>query len=597
MNKLNNKILMKNCSKTILNLWPYLLATIIITLAIPYVLFLDGIDLTKYPLMYQFGDASNDLLRSHEMHFDKSFFTFDSIGSPYGSDYYGFYGIDLGLLVIQYLFAIVVPNYILGSNLFLLSSFYIVAYTFIYAAKRLGLKPLLASLLAVTYTFLPYHSLRLSGHTYLCFYFIAPIALCFAIELFTSRFDLKCKSNIAWLIICGMTGIYYSFFACFYFLIAGIVVSICSKSIKKIKDSLISIGLVIAGVVLCVIPVFVHNLFSSEASKVVSRARLGTDIFSFRIAQLILPTVGHRSGRLAELRNTYMQSNGIMFSESDFSTFGIVISIGLLLVLIYSFFIFSGKEITSYKAIWFMSLATLLIATQGSLSTIFTMIFPLIRCYNRISVFLAFLCAIFLGMCLGNLYDYLISKFDSRKTSKLIKTSITTVLSAMMLCVCAFSIWDQSSTNNQYIYAHQSVYFQNNKDTVDRIMEVAMQDNPEDGTVDLYFLPYIQYPETNISVNYFLYEPIHLVVHDNRLQLSYGVLYTNSNATTLQSISTLPLEEQLIWAEEQGYDGILLASRAIDNMEEREEIINELRELFGRDADVINYDYYYYDFE
>ena len=86
-------------------------------------------------------------------------------------------------------------------------------------------------------------------------------------------------------------------------------------------------------------------------------------------------------------------------------------------------------------------------------------------------------------------------------------------------------------------------------------------------------------------------------MHDNRLQLSYGVLYTNSNADTLQSISTLPLEEQLTWAEEQGYDGILLASRAIDDMEEREEIINELRELFGREADVVNYDYYYYDFE
>ena len=95
--------------------------------------------------------------------------------------------------------------------------------------------------ISLLYTFLPYHYLRLE-HLYLSAYYHLPLASLFALRLFQGRpflvDDSECRpwmyrDWIAAGLVClmlGFSGAYYAFFACWFFLVAGLAGAVQKRS-------------------------------------------------------------------------------------------------------------------------------------------------------------------------------------------------------------------------------------------------------------------------------------------------------------------------------------------------------------------------------
>ena len=112
---------------------------------------------------------------------DYSLFGFNQLGTPMGSNTYDFYVFDVGLFVIQFLIALFSPNFIVGFNIFLIAGAWFNGMAALYSLRRLKFAAPVSVMIAVIYSSLPYFFMRYSSHTYLAYYFAAPLAIAIAI--------------------------------------------------------------------------------------------------------------------------------------------------------------------------------------------------------------------------------------------------------------------------------------------------------------------------------------------------------------------------------------------------------------------------------
>ncbi|HMC68875.1 MAG TPA: hypothetical protein VKJ07_06970, partial [Mycobacteriales bacterium] len=120
---------------------------------------------------------------------------------------------------------------VLTMNVYYLLTFVAVSLAAWFVLRRLGVSRLVAAVVAILYSFLPYHFARGEAHLLLSGYFMVPIATLLILQVlsddppFTSRRDspeprwrlaLWSRRAVPWFLACaalGSTGPYYAFFA------------------------------------------------------------------------------------------------------------------------------------------------------------------------------------------------------------------------------------------------------------------------------------------------------------------------------------------------------------------------------------------------
>lgn len=472
------------------------------------------------------------------------------MGSPFGAYLYDFPVItELLYVIFIKILALFYNNYAEVLNIFYIASFFTVYLVSFWVLRSLDINIYLCSLGAILYSFLPYHFQRLP-HLFLASYFVVPVTIYLALIILMNKnfFYKKEKVYSSFVIflaiLTGSCGVYYSFFGAFLIMISGILTSLSLRAWKPTINAGIIISIISTTSSLILIPNIIHKLQNTPNSVVSQRHPAESEIYGLRMTQLVLPLATHRIDWLTEKTKNYNKSSPVI-NENTMTTLGLIGSIGFIFLLI-SIFI---KDQILYRIqiipqLAKLNLACFLLGTIGGLGSLFALfISPLIRGYNRISVFIAFLSITAILLILQKAVEY--RRFKNPNLVYL----ITSIL------ILPIGLFDQTSPIFVPNYAAISQEYQNDAQFVQEI-ESSVPPNTM-----IYQLPYVEYPEHPPAYKEGSYGLMRGYLHSKNLKWSYGAMKNRGGSRWLNAISTLPIKEQIQKIADSGFGGIYIDRR------------------------------------
>src|SRR5262245_5282043 len=267
--------------------------------------------------------------------------------------------------------------------------------------------------LAMIYTFLPYHAGRAFTHTMLAYYHTVPLILLPAVWIANGRLPFfsspgpSGRRSIAvlnrttgWAIALGVlvavTSPYYAFFGCFFLAVAGLYRALNEGSWRPLWSAVLTAAVVSAAGFLCSLPFVLAQREHGPNPAVAHRNANEAEVYCLKVTQLALPTGDHRVGPLGHVTRTY-NAEAPNSNENRDSVLGIVGVTGFLILLGRLLLFRNGPTLMSGLSI--LNVSAVLLGASGGFGGLFNfLVFPQIRCYNRVCVFIAFWSLLALGL-------------------------------------------------------------------------------------------------------------------------------------------------------------------------------------------------------
>ena len=340
-------------------------------------------------------------------------------------------------------------------NIFWILTYILTAITTYLFLRKLGIRYSIAIFGSIIYNFLPYHYMRIE-HFWLCGCYIIPLCLWLIMDA-AGVVSYEQKQNVFLIgklkvtkrqivnlvlgLLIGLNGIYYSVFAVMLIMVMAFFNCISKKDIKKIAVGVYDTIAIFAPIVLFyVMPtVLWGNSMMSEAAA--TRNIYDIERYALKVAALFFPVQGHRIKALADFTEYYSEVFNLT-NENCTVILGIIMSIGLVLSLLGVFCKSLYKtDHELVKCMGQINIVIILIACQGGLAAyIGIFVTTAIRCFNRMSIFIA----------LASLTVVCISLENAIVHWKIKRYIELAGISALAL----FGIWDQTSAE----YATYSLY-------------------------------------------------------------------------------------------------------------------------------------------
>jgi phosphoglycerol transferase len=479
------------------------------------------------------------------------------LGAPFGSSLsdFPFSADSLHLLIIR-LIAIFTSNYALVMNSYYILTFVIIALVSVVVMRKMGIDYEIVIPISILYAFLPYHFLRGEAHYYLSAYYMVPIIVLIAYWLNTEKeYILYRKSNgerqigflfnkvtYISLFVCfvvGCAGVYYAFFGCFFIVLMGIVSLAKYKDIVKLLTAFILTAFITIGLLVSLSPTIFYHIEFGDNPEVAQRSPVEAEFYGLKINQLVLPISNHRVDVIAEKRALY-DEHALLTNENS-SSLGMVGSLGFLLLIVIAFLprLFKNEVLPTLIP---LNLGAILLATIGGFGSIFAMLIsPSIRCYNRISVYIAFFALLAVAVVLNEI------------KKRNIKNKLSRGLFALfMLVLLVVGIWDQTSPAYVPNYEVVKNAYMNDADFVSTIETVTHKN------AMIFQLPYVPFPE-NPPVNRMGdYELLRGYFHSDNLRWSYGAMKGRYGDLWLRDVTNKPTEEMIKTLCFAGFSGIYI---------------------------------------
>jgi phosphoglycerol transferase len=398
---------------------------------------------------------------------------------------------------------------------------------------------------SMVFTFLPYHFYRSTMHLFLSSYFTVPL-WCAVITTIYQNGKLQLhKNNILNIMlilllsyVLSATGIYYTFFGCF-FLSCVVIIAWSEKRTSAAIISLTFIVLAVCFIILQLAPSILYHVQHGANPLAAVRSPAQTEIYGLRIAHLLLPAEYNRISLLANISNRYNQIFVSGLNESIYSHLGLVSSCGFILLLLMIFIPRNFPDNAQVKLISKLNLLAVLFATTSGFAVLFSFfVTDMIRSVNRISVFIAFF-AIFMVLYL---LQSVISKFKIHPT-------VYWLISASVLYLAAVDQIDPSSFDNRknIMPAASDKYF------------VADIEHSLPKGSAIFQLPYMDFPEPQVIPNAMgTYEPMSLYLYSRDLYWSYGATKGRAVDKWNKTTADLPLKAMLAKLKPAGYSGLVI---------------------------------------
>ncbi|MBN9517822.1 hypothetical protein J0H58_04760, partial [bacterium] len=298
----------------------------------------------------------------------------------------------------------VVTDWVLVYNLYHLLTWPLTTLTAMWAFRRLGLSLPFAAAGGVLYSFLPYHYMRGESHYFLAAYWVIPLSWLPALDVlrgdppfFRRRpeggYDWALKTRAtAWQVVLAAAtasaGAYYAFFACAIYCAAGAYAWAAQRAWKPAAAAGLVTALVVAFGVANHLPTVFHSAEYGR-NTVTERFAHESETYAMKFAQLVLPIDFHNLTAFSRVKAAYGMYP--LNNENTSAPLGAVGAVGLLGLL--GVLVVPNRLGWPYRPLAAMALFILLFATVGGLGAIFNLVvFDQIRCYNRFSVYLAFIC-------------------------------------------------------------------------------------------------------------------------------------------------------------------------------------------------------------
>ncbi len=525
---------------------PYITAIILCSLIVFFVMNLGRADM-NIPFMYD-GDGLNAQAVIFKGIIDNGWYvTNNFLGAPYGSKEYDFMvcqNLNLHCFFIKFC-SFFSKSYGFLMNIYFLLAFLFITISSLYVFLRFKIFAPVAVTASLLFTFLPYHFFRGERHFFLGTYYIIPLTVLLILELYNSPIIIyreNYKKIVICVIICILTGcdfIYHPFFTCYFLLFSGLFYSIYSGKINYMLNSLILTGIISAIIFLNLSPTIIYTLQNGVNDKGTSRNQSDGEIYGLKIVQLLLPVTGHRLNSLEDFKNKY-NSTAPLVTENDTASLGLIGSIGFLILL--RQLLYGNTNNHLIKHLSFLNISAVLLGTIGGFGSLFNyLIFPKIRSYNRISVYIAFFSLFAIAILLSEFYKKYITSMGKKIGFYIFITFIfvTGILDQTNLGF----IPDYNGTKSEYMNDEQFI----NK------IEHSVSKNAM-----IFQLPYVPYPEWPAINKMKEYSHFRGYIHSKNLRWSYGAVKGREGDLWQQAISEKPVNEFLDILVCAGFRGIYI---------------------------------------
>lgn len=522
----------------------YIWITLIVFVGLIFAFELWHINVAEVPLhLYSEGDGIWNIARQQILIEEKGIgYSSLRMGFPLGHESYDFSTGSLLPLLWQKVWALVTDNAILGLNLAYLFGFLLIAWIAFYVLTKLAVEDNIAIVLSCLYAFLPYHIYRGTMHSALSFYVVVPIACYYVLRFMESSEadrQVKPKQVLVWILmmlLLGMDGVYYAFFSCVFLGVALLYNFINKRGARNIIGCLLSIVLVVAGLLVSALPNILYWMKNGTAGDTIVRQLQDVPQYALRIVQLILPTVEHRFSLFAGIQERY--SGMVPANENVSVALGLIFSIGYLALWLSIL----KKEQREADSVWH-SLVTLTIcgtlyATVGGLIEAQGLLFTIIRCSNRICVFLAFFACVAVAKLLQRIWE----------RYSLVRTKRAVLILLGILCVGIFDQTPQIDAEEYY----------NNQYDINCVKEFVQEIEKAEPDIAILQFPYSVYPEGGQMENMKGYSHSLLFACSDSLKWSYGAMRGRAADSVLYNLYQLDLPDMLEKAAQIGFGGICI---------------------------------------
>jgi phosphoglycerol transferase len=521
----------------------------------------------EYPFVYT-GDGIGVLYTIKKV-LEGWYFSSMRSGYPFGADFFDYPMSDSGSLLIIKILGRLFGSHVAALNIYFLLGFS-VTFAFGYAVLRaFRLCRSFAAAGAVAFVFLPFHFFRLAQLFY-TWYFVVPLFLYFGHRLFSGATLLTNEyrlwlSALAYFTVFGVLasfGAYYALFGVIVLLVSALAGTLAKRDNKIFLRGAIASIAVATGIVANAAPNLIHTIEYGSNPEVAQRTLAESEIYGLKLTQLLLPHSRHRSAKLRKVTQEYERH--FPFNENRASSLGVVGSVGVLLSFASLLFTLAGRRVD--KRVVFLGLiflALFLVATIGGLSAIFALLVsPMIRGWNRISVFIGFtaIATFFI------LLESFLEKYFSNRCSSL------TVLPCAVL-ISLFAIWDQTDP----IYSPRTDAFRR-QFLADREFVRKVESALPIGAA-VYQLPYMAFPENGPLHHLNDYSLAIGFIHSESLRWSYAGMRGREGDYFYRHLTLEPIQRQVEVIRNLGFSGIYIDRKGYPDSGEAVE--RELQRLLG----------------
>ena len=439
-----------------------------------------------------------------------------NVGMPAGLDMHDYPMADTLQFAIVKVIGYFTSNYAAAANVYFLLGFPLVAMAALYTFKELKISNFVALIGSLLFTFIPYHFIRGEQHLFLASYYLVPLMVTVIfwsineerLFVFLQQSNwLPCgvtsKGWISFLIcvLIGSGGVYYALFGVF-FLVVGAV--IFHRNWKTLFPSLFLTGTIFLTLIVNIIPTLIFVAANGRNNLVADHLKADGEIYGLKIIQMLLPVMHHRFDAFSKF-SSYYYTHAPLVTENVSASLGGVASIGFLILIFWQLGLrWRTQKDRLLTQLSTLNLASILLATVGGLSSLICFgISPLVRCFNRMSVFIA----------LFSLLAVAINIEQFRLADK-IKQGWKFVWFISVFLILFFGLFDQTTDFFIPPYVQSAASFENDKNFVHRIESML----PAGAMV--FELPYIPFPEGRPG-GLSLFRPY---LHSHQLRWSYGSL-------------------------------------------------------------------------
>jgi phosphoglycerol transferase len=491
----------------------------------------------KPPLAYA-PDAPYYLMLTKGLVDHGSYLRIPNLGWPFSLQLYDNpeSGDNLQLALLRG-FGFVLRDAVLTVNVYYLFTFVAVALAAWFVLRRLGVSRLVAAVIAILYTFLPYHFARGEAHLLLSGYFMVPIATLLILQVlsddppFTARRDspeprwrlaLWSRRALPWFLACaalGSTGPYYAFFAVLLLGAAVVADLIARRSWRRVASGTVAAGIVLVVLLLNLSPSFLYWQSHGRNKEAIPRGISETEVNGLRIAELVLPRVDHRIDAFAEAQRKSDRFSPVRVSERG-QQLGLVGAIGFVGLLVFTLSrllrrardgdsehspVPLGTRTEIAQRLGLLTVVAVVVATVSGVSLLISAIgVRYIRSYNRISIFIAFFALIAAAFAL----DWLVARLAGRGRAVL--------AGVMCLAVLAVGVFDQTSGADVPDYKALERAW-NSDETFMRRIEKELGSG-----ATVFEMPYVFFPEAGMIGGTGPYDQVRGWLHADSLRWSWG---------------------------------------------------------------------------
>lgn len=505
------------------------------------------------------------------------------LAAPYGQSLHDFKTADNLPHVVFNVLGLFTDDFGTAMNAYFFLGFPLAALTAVWFLRLVGVSRSLSAALAIMYALAPYHFYRGQGHMWLGEYWAVPLGLGIVVKVAAGRRVWGRRRNVpralgwltgptvgtlAALTLVAMSNSYYGLWTLELIAVAGLVRFIATRDVRLFLGAAAAGAWVVAVAVANMLPDLLYARANGANPTAVQRLPHESEIYSFKLAQLLLPADFHRVGPLRSLRQYYDQAYPL---PSEHPVLGVVTAVGLVIALCSAVHLLMSPRSRARRHAFFSILVSLtllcfLIGTVGGISTLLSFLTSDLRGANRIAIFIAMLSLAVLGLAL----DTAVRRATHQWSRPVAMATAVGVAAA----VVGVGYFDQ-------VPPGLGDYTKNNIDFKrDSALVAAIEDDVPRGARILQ-LPYFAFPE-NPPVNGASYaDQLMPHLHSKTLRWSGGAIKGRPKAEWVNLGNDALGWKGLVSAATLGdFDGVLLDKKAFVNR--RDIPTAELTSLLGQ---------------